>query len=273
MGMPEMVEFMYILIASCCLFVSKTIGSPGCCGESIKGSCTKCCNNYRFVNDICEVCPNGTWFHNCSKPCPRLRFGRTCHQTCSCDENMCNAVTGCHDSVTTHNSLSTRNAHYENSQTTASSTVPEAKIYLSTQRVAGQADDRLSIQTIIIAVCAALGMSLLAILLLVIVLYRKRGMDSVLNINTHELQIIRPQDESCMVSAHPTTSNVYRNKDRVMGHCHRPGLSATSSHPDSVKSCTCLAKVNHKIDSKKVKSQYEKLLFDSDSNDSQESDE
>ena len=155
----------------------------------------------------------------------------------------------------------------------ASSTVQEANIYLSTQRVAGQADDRLSIQTIIIAVCAALGMSLLAILLLVIVLYRKRGMDSVLNINTHELQIIRRQDESCMVSAHPTTSNVYRNKDRVMGHCHRPGLSATSSHPDSVKSCTCLAKVNHKIDSKNVKSQYEKLLFDNDSNDSQESDE
>ena len=116
-------------------------------------------------------------------------------------------------------------------------------------------------------------MSLLAILLLAIVLYRKRGMDSVLNINTHELQIIRRQDESCMVSAHPNTSNVYINKDRVMGHCHRPGLSATSSHPDSVKSCTCLAKVNHKIDSKKKKSRYEKLLFDSGSNDSEESDE
>ena len=98
-------------------------------------------------------------------------------------------------------------------------------------------------------------------------------MDSVLNINTHELQIIRRQDESCVVSTNPTSSNVYINKGSVMGHCHKPGLTATWSHPDSVKSCTCLAKVNHKIDSKKVKSQYEKLLFDSDSNDSQESDE
>lgn len=92
-------------------------------------------------------CPKGTWSDNCSKPCPRLRFGRKCLQTCSCDENMCDAVTGCNDSsefckivytctndtiynsvvvnnndfflsVITHNSLSTRNAHYKNAQTT-----------------------------------------------------------------------------------------------------------------------------------------------------------
>ena len=119
---------------------------------------------------------------------------------------------------------------------------------------------------------AALGMSLLAILLLVILLYRKRGMDSVLSINTHELQIIRRQDESCVVSTQPTTPNVYINKGSVMGQSHKPGLSATWSHPDSVKSCTCLAKVNHKIESKKGKSRYEKL-FDSGQNDSEESDE
>ena len=154
-----------------------------------------------------------------------------------------------------------------------SSTAQEAKIYVSTQKVAGKAEERFSIQTTIIAVSAAFGMSLLAILLLVILLYRKRGMDSVLNINTHELQIIRRQDESCVVSTNPTSSNVYINKGSVMGHCHKQDLNATWSHPDSVKSCTCLAKGNHKIDSKKGKSRYEKLLFDSGPNDSEESDE
>ncbi|XP_078337206.1 uncharacterized protein LOC111133864 isoform X3 [Crassostrea virginica] len=250
----------------------EAIGSSGCCENSIKGSCTKCCPNYHMVNDICEVCPNGTWSDNCSQPCPRLTFGSGCSQTCSCDENMCDAVTGCHDS-TTNKSLSTRNLSYKSSQVTISSTAQEANIYVSTQKVAGKAEERFSIQTTIIAVSAAFGMSLFAILLLVILLYRKRGMDSVLNINTHELQIIRRQDESCVVSTHPTSSNVYINKGSVMGHCHKPGLNATWSHPDSVKSCTCLAKGNHKIDSKKGKSRYEKLLFDSGSNDSEESDE
>ncbi|XP_078337208.1 uncharacterized protein LOC111133864 isoform X5 [Crassostrea virginica] len=249
----------------------EAIGSSGCCENSIKGSCTKCCPNYHMVNDICEDCPKGTRSDNCSKPCPRLRFGRKCLQTCSCDENMCDAVTGCNDSMITHNSLSTRNAHYKNAQTTASSMVQE--IYQFNQRVAGRNEDKFSIQTTIIAVSAALGISLLAILLLVILLYRKRGMDSLLNINTHELQIIRRQDESCVVSTQPSTPNVYINKGSVMGQNHKPGLSATWSHPDSVKSCTCLAKVNHKIDSKKGKSRYEKLLFDSGPNDSEESNE
>ncbi|XP_022340279.2 uncharacterized protein LOC111134958 isoform X2 [Crassostrea virginica] len=275
-----MMECMYIIIASFCLYVSEA-DTGGCCGNSTNGFCIKCCSNYRMVNDTCEVCPSGTWNDNCSQPCPHPTFGTRCLQTCSCDENMCDAVTGCTDSITTK-SLSTRNLSYKKAQVTSSFTetdfasssiAQEAKIYLSTQWVAGKNEDRFSIQTTIIAVSAALGMSLLSILLLVILLYRKRGMDSVLNINTHELQIIRRQDESCVVSTQPTTPNVYRNKGSVMGHCHKQGLSATSSHPDSVKSCTCLAKVNHKIDSKKGKSRYEKLLFDSGPNDSEESDE
>ena len=93
-------------------------------------------------------------------------------------------------------------------------------------------------QTTIIAVSAVLGMSLLAILLLVILLYRKRERDSVLNINTHELQINRRQEENCEVSTSWTAPYVYRHKSSVIGQSHKPGLSVTWSHPYWVKSCT-----------------------------------
>ena len=44
------------------------------------------------------VCPSGTWKDNCSEPCPHPTFGSLCLQTCSCDENICDAVKGCTDS-------------------------------------------------------------------------------------------------------------------------------------------------------------------------------
>ncbi|XP_078337193.1 uncharacterized protein LOC111134296 isoform X2 [Crassostrea virginica] len=144
--------------------------TTGCCGFNDNNvTCIKCCNNYHMVENTCKECTVGSWGDNCTNVCPYPFFGDGCTNKCGCNKTMCNKEKGClnlAENVTSEQKTSEQKTYH--------SSIPFSK-------------------KMFIAIGAAVGMSLLALVLLFILLHRKRGVDVLSYIDNHTLQILRHQ--------------------------------------------------------------------------------
>lgn len=78
-------------------------------GFAEKGRCDRelyfngCCPNTQWnpEKDMCEDCPRGYYWINCSKPCQHPYYGSKCGQTCSCEEENCDHMSGCKNEIKT----------------------------------------------------------------------------------------------------------------------------------------------------------------------------
>lgn len=78
-------------------------------GFAEKGRCDRelyfngCCPNKQWNSekDMCEDCPSGYYWINCSRPCLYPYYGSKCGQNCSCKEENCDYISGCKSEITT----------------------------------------------------------------------------------------------------------------------------------------------------------------------------
>lgn len=78
-------------------------------GIAAKGRCDRelyfngCCPHTQWnpEKDMCEDCPVGYYWINCSIPCHYPFYGSKCGQTCSCEEENCNHMSGCKNEIKT----------------------------------------------------------------------------------------------------------------------------------------------------------------------------
>lgn len=78
-------------------------------GIAAKGRCDRelyfngCCPHTQWnpEKDMCEDCPVGYYWINCSIPCQYPYYGSKCGQTCSCEEENCDHMSGCKNEIKT----------------------------------------------------------------------------------------------------------------------------------------------------------------------------
>lgn len=75
-------------------------------GFATKGRCVHyfngCCPGKQWdaERDMCVDCPSGYYWINCSRPCQYPYYGSKCSQTCSCEEENCDHMSGCKNAIT-----------------------------------------------------------------------------------------------------------------------------------------------------------------------------
>ncbi|XP_078338979.1 uncharacterized protein LOC111132478 [Crassostrea virginica] len=188
----------------------------------------ECCNNYYFIDDTCQECQPGLYGENCSEPCPYPSFGAKCIRTCVCGESICNAATGC--------------LNHSKTQITENT-----EIFTS--------------HTVFLAVTVALGLSLLVIILLVVLLYRRHHVNGILNVQSHEQQLVRQQERDSRILIRPTVRNTYRSINSVLGN-PKPDIPLSNSHPilEKEDSYKCMTATKQKKDIQTAGTeQYEQL--------------
>nr|XP_022290070.1 multiple epidermal growth factor-like domains protein 10 [Crassostrea virginica] len=73
---------------------STSITASGICGGE---NGRECCDGF-YLNAStkkCEECKPGSFGRNCSLICPFPTYGKKCQNKCNCDNETCNAITGC----------------------------------------------------------------------------------------------------------------------------------------------------------------------------------
>lgn len=66
----------------------------GCCEKS-NGYCIECCENYHFLDEMCQVCPLGFHGVRCRKECGYPWYGKLCSSICNCSKAECHSALGC----------------------------------------------------------------------------------------------------------------------------------------------------------------------------------
>ena len=86
------------------------------------------------------------------------------------------------------------------------------------------------LQKVFLAVTIALGLRLLVIILLAVLLYRRHHMNGILNVQSHELRLVRQQERDSRTLIRPTVRNTYRSINSVLGN-PKPDIPLSNSHP------------------------------------------